>query len=271
MSNSDKQKVNLYDWELDVCEGKYRLSGMMEYHPEEGRNVRLFSFSGFSDMSFISVNDDILQVGTSDTIYFCPLKYMSVQPYMGMVDEHAQDMSHVADESDDPVKKIISVCGKLRMKNGRGKTEPIQVEEDDFFKHITMLQKTGKEELKRREEEDDQRMLDIIEKYEDSVYLELINTAGAEKLSYHIGEQSGIIRAKYHCGDYKNSVLFLSYMGDVDFRYFPELWGDSFDTYAWSEKIKQALVKNGRDYNVRFNKTEIRPGEIKKFKREDCC
>lgn len=54
----------------------------------------------------------------------------------------------------------------------------------------------------------------------------------------------------------------------LDFRYFPQGMGDCMETYSWSDNIKLAVIKNTRDFCIRFNKQEIASGETKVFTPE---
>ncbi|MCR4590904.1 MAG: hypothetical protein K5668_08795 [Lachnospiraceae bacterium] len=278
----EKNKVNLYNWQLYYFEGKYYLSGKAEYYPGYGRNVGIH---GTSDILDLTVEEDVLRVETKHTFYSCLLRYMTVNPYINVDYEYVGELSHFADGSEDPLKKIIAVSAKIRIKNGGGKSgfptidnpkwediEPKAVEEDEFFRHVTGLQRTGQQELNKCKEEDDKRMLDILKKYGDGIYLEVANTENASKLAYLIGSESGIIEPSYHAETISDSILYTKYRDDksdlyLDFRYFPRGWGISMETYCWTDNIDRVVILNEGKRTISFNDNQIQPGETKVFQR----
>ena len=62
----------------------------------------------------------------------------------------------------------------------------VEVDEDDLFKHVTALQITGQDELKVRAKEDDDRILETVRRYDNSIYLEVSDADNPRKLAYHI-------------------------------------------------------------------------------------
>ena len=276
----EKNRIDLYNWQLWFSEGEYRLSGIAEYYPDYGKDCNIH---GTSTILNTKLEDDILRVETKHSFYSCPLKYMKVEPYGNLVFDIMDGLSHFADGSDDPVKKIVAVSAKMRIKAGGQrwldgemprleKIKPAPVEEDDFYRYIEELQKKGQEELKERKEEDEKRLMDAVKDYEDSVYLEVYDADNPGKLVFKIGEESGIIDPWCHSGMFQDSILYTRYPeGDgqyIDFRYFPRGWGSSMETYGWTENIKQAVIKNAGEKSITFNGEPINPGETKIFARK---
>ena len=280
---NEKNRINLYNWQLWFAEGEYRLSGIAEYYPDYGKDC---SIHGTSTIQDIAVENDILRVETKHSVYSCPLKYMKYEPYGNLVFDHMDEWSHFADGSDDPVKKIVSVSAKMRIKAGgviwrdweegkmpySEKISPRAVEEDEFYKHIADLQVIGQRELKKREEDENNRLLEIVKGYDDSVYLEVYDSENPGKLVFNIHGESGIIEPQCHSGMTQDSILYTEYQEStgsyIDFRYFPRGWGSSMETYSWSENIKQAVIQNAGEKIMTFNEVQINHGETKMFARK---
>ena len=289
IENEEKNRIDLYNWQLWFAEGEYRLSGIAEYYPDYGKDC---SIHGTSTIQDITLENDILRVETKHSVYSCPLKYMKFEPYGNLTFDAMDEWSHFADGSDDPVKKIVAVSAKMRIKLGghrwkegemefRGRKEkmpylekikPEAVEEDDFFKYIADLQIIGQKELKKREEDKNNRLLKIVKGYGDSIYLEVDDGDNPGKLAFYIEGEAGIIKPEGHTGMVQDSVLYIKYPeGDssyIDFRYFPKGWGSIMETYSWSENIKQAVIKNAGEKRITFNEVQIKPGETKVFPRK---
>ena len=63
-----------------------------------------------------SFEDDVLTYETKNTVYVCPLKYMSVHPFSDMVPDAILKMTHQGDDSDDILDKLVLVRRKKRTK-----------------------------------------------------------------------------------------------------------------------------------------------------------
>lgn len=273
-----KNRVSLYNWQLYLSGGKYFLSGIAEYYPGYGKGIRIGKTSSIQKFS---LNDDVLYVETKHTIYSCPLKYMTVQPYMNVVMGHVWELSELTYDESKPEDMVVSVSARIRLKNGGGynydpakgfkEIQPVNVREDEFFRHVEELQKIGQEELKKREEEDDKRMLNFVRDYEDSIYLEIHNLYSGDKLAYHMGDELGIQKSDFHCGDFQDSILYVKYLDKteewVDFRYFPHI-GNGMETYSWSDNIQRAVIRNETEKDIFFNDEKIMPGETKVFENK---
>lgn len=255
----DKAIVNMFDWELYVYNEHYNLSGIAENHPRFGRNVYLSHTSSLQEYSF---EEDVLTYETKNTIYKCPLKYMNTKPYVKVVPEYKEELMRRDETSDSILDKIIAASAKMSVG-----TEA----DDEFLVHILQVTEIGKAELNAIKKADDDRMIEIAKKYEDCIYIEVSNIEEGDKLAYHLGSECGIVKPSIHVGMFQDSVLYMKYRQDeedtaLDFRYFPK--GTFMETYSWSDNIRQAVIKNTRDFRIEFNRQGIAPGETKVFTPE---
>ena len=254
-----KSTVTMMNWELYVYRGRYRLSGTADHHPVLGRNAYI---AQTSDLVSSKWENDVLFYETRNTIYQCPLKYMSTSPYGNVVDSYKEKLSHLDEESDSVLDKIIAAAAKI----ATGKT-------DEFAEDILRRTEEGKKELEKQEEADNQRMFAVIRDIPDCVFLEVNQVETGDKLAYHIGERFGTIEPMLHSGMFQESILYTKYEMEeddvsLDFRYFPRGYGSVMKTYSWSDNIKCAVIKNEKEYEIMFNNEKVEPGETKIFYQE---
>ena len=131
-----KSTVTMMNWELYVYRGRYRLSGTADHHPVLGRNAYI---AQTSDLVSSKWENDVLFYETRNTIYQCPLKYMSTSPYGNVVDSYKEKLSHLDEESDSVLDKIIAAAAKI----ATGKT-------DEFAEDILRRTEEGKKELEKQ-------------------------------------------------------------------------------------------------------------------------
>ena len=253
----DKQKVNMTDWELNVYNNRYKLSGVAEYHPRLGRNAYVAYTSDLVEYSF---EKDILVYETLNTIYICPLKYMRTDLYVDLLLKYKEELVHMADNSDDCLNRIIAASAKLATKKDL---------DDDLVKHIVALTEIGQHEIAEKQRIENERLISIANQYEDSIYLEVSNIGTGNKLAYHLGDYHGIVEPCLHSGMFRDSILYMKYRKHeddcaMDFRYFPMGFG-SMETYSWSDNIQKAVIKNDMQDVIIFNQEEIAPNETKIF------
>ncbi len=107
----------------------------------------------------------------------------------------------------------------------------------------------------------------ILDQYDDCIYIEVYHIHSGDPLYYHIGGEYGIIVPDRHSGLFQDSILYLAHSEDyekiIDFRYWPR--GRSMTTYSWSENIRTAVIKNMRDVDISFNDVLIPTGQTKVF------
>ena len=258
----DKAVVNMYGWVLSGYNEHYNLSGIAEYHPRLGRDSYIYNTSALQKFSF---EEDELTYETEDIIYKCPLKYMHTQPYKNSL--HVEELVNRDKVSSSILDKIIAASAKLTM--------GVDLD-NEFMAHILEVTKNGKMEIEAILKADDDRMIKIAKEYDDCIYIEASNIDGGDKLAYHFGNECGIVEPDINVGTFQNSILYMKYRQSeedvapaLDFRYFPRgTSGDCIETYSWSDNIKQAVIKNTRDFCIKFNDQEIAPGELKVFTRE---
>ena len=272
----DKARVNMTNWQLYVYNEEYTLSGRADRHPELGKDAYIYYSSKLVAYSF---ENDVLTYETQNTIYICPLKYMSASPYIDVVDKYREQLTHRADTSDDILDRIIAATAKLSMEcdheyyRSSGKSsdkEPVDHSDDELLTKIKSLQKAGQEEIEQMRKQEQERLINIVNQYENSIYLEVSNIGGGNTLAYHLGEYSGVVYPSVHSGMYKDSVLYMKYTTaedpcSLDFRYFPDATWYCMETYSWSDNIAQAVIMNDTGEVLTFNKTDIPAGELKIF------
>lgn len=259
----EKPIVNMINWQLYVYNEKYSLSGTAENHPVLGKGAYI---SHTSKMVRYGLEADILTYETRNTVYQCPLKYMTICPYGNVSEEYKEKLTQRDRYSDDALDRIIAATAKIAMNIATT---------DSFLEHVKQLQKQGQKELNQMEEEEKQRLREIVMRYEDCVYIEVSNIEQGNKLTYHLGLHTGFVRPLIHSGMFQDSVLYKksgSEGGDgcsLDFRYFPKMYGRVIETYAWSHNIKNVVIKNECSYDIAFNKNLVEQGETKVFQSEE--
>ena len=265
-----KAIVNMTDWELYVYEERYNLSGRADHHPALGKNIYVARTTSMVNYSF---EEDVLTYETRNTIYVCPLKYMSPQPYRNVVERRIKELVHQADGSDSILDKIVAASAKLSILNSEKKAN--KYAKDVFLKHVIELQTLGQQEIAELKQREQNRLIGLACKYENSIYLEVSNVNCGDLLAYHLGDCSGVVEPRLHSGMFQDSILYMKYAGEedpcsLDFRYFPKGWEDTMETYSWSDNIETAVIKNDTDDKLWFNGEEILPGETKQFTPEGC-
>ena len=279
----EKAKVKMTNWELYVHDGRYNLSGTADNHPKLGRNVYIDRTSSMRDYK---MEKDTLIYETRNTIYICPLKYMSTYPYVNVVLKYKLELTHLSEDSDSELDRIISASAKLSLQQDKKHPEnlwfhdefielkEIKVKEDEYLSEIKKKMKIGQKEIKEAVEKENARLMEIAKQYDDCVYLEVSCIFIGDKLAYHIAGYTGIIEPSLHSGMFQDSVLYMKYRASetdensLDFRYFPKGMGDTIETYSWSDNIKQAVIKNRMAGKILFNGVEVAPEEVKVFTPE---
>ncbi len=256
----DKPTVNMTNWELYVYEDRYSLSGTADFHPVLGKNAYISRTSAFSRCEF---QDDVLRYETRNTVYVCPLKYMTLFPYVNVVREYKRELSRRAEHSEDPLDKIIAASAKLSLGHDQADDS-----EDEFLAKVKALQEIGREELKTSSEEEDRRLMNCAMQYEDCIYLEVTKSPENMKLAWHLDGQVGVVLPMIHTGMYQDSVLYMDEA--LDFRYFPRGWvheNERMETYSWSDNIRCAVIKNETGDRISFNGEDLAADEVKVFFR----
>ncbi len=271
-NEKNKPVVNMTDWEVNYYKGQYFLEGIAEYHPVMGRDACIYRTTAMISYDF---REDVLTFETKNTVYSCPLKYMTESPFSNTVPDHIKELSLLADGSDDILERIVAASAKFALIKGTTFCRRMPVRVDPFMKHIQKLQRIGKEELRRKDEAENRRLADLLREHEDSIYIEVSNVHGGNRLAYHLGKEFGTVMPRVHTGMFQDSVLYMQYAGEdrcaLDFRYFPKGWNDDIiETYSWSDNIRQAIIKNERDRTLTFNGTILSPWETGIFTSEGC-
>lgn len=253
-----KTIVNMTNWELFVKNNRYNLSGFADKHPTLGENAYVAHTSSLEGYHLM---DDILAYETQNTIYLCPLKYVRVNPYNYVDQAYKEELVHLADESENVLDQIVAALAKISIG---------VEEEDEFAKHIQMLCEIGQKEIQAAVRAENERLCEIAKTYEDAIYIELHNVKIGDMLAYHIGECSGVLRPRFEVGTTQNRVFYTKQIGEqenncnLEFRYY--VYGSNrFETYGWSDNIKQAVIKNRKSDNIIFNGEVIMPEETKIF------
>ena len=254
----EKQVVNMSNWELNIYDNEYNLEGVGDYHPRLGKDAYI-SYTTKVEKCYLE--EDVLGYETKNTIYLCPLKYMSTNPYGSVMTSSKEEMMKRADESDFLLDKIIAASAYIAMDKAN---------ENEFAKRIAELQKVGQEELNEKQEKENERLIEIVKGYEDAVYIEVSQVSTGSVMAYHFGEDVGVIQPELHAGMVQNSILYVGKIKEdcnIDFRYFPN--GNlGMETYSWSDNIKNVVIKNVRKDTIKYNTTDIESGETKVFVKQ---
>jgi hypothetical protein len=282
----NKAIVNMTNWELDVYDDEYSLSGTADHHPKLGNHTYVSQTSALIGYSFA---DDVLTYETRNTIYMCPLKYILTWPYQYVEVETRVELAHRADMSESVLDQIVSATAKLSILETKkvyedpGKRIKTYYEalcnvtedysDDDFLSHIQELQRKGQMEIEEMTRKENTRLMELAGKYEDCVYLEVSNVGSGDLLAYHLGKYTGVVQPDIHVGMFQDSILYMKYGYDdeedsLDFRYFPKGMNEVMETYSWSDNIKYAVIKNETGDTLIFNRIKIPEGETMVFTPE---
>lgn len=280
-----KAIVNMTSWALFVEDEYYSLSGTADNHPSLGKNTYVSSTSSLVSYTY---ENEVLTYETRNTIYVCPLKYMSTNPYRNVVPGYKEELTKRSEQSDSPLDKIIEVAARISVIRELEKPESRRFrrpEEDDFtikdpeffrndfVTYVESIQEKAQQEIKAADENINMKLIEVAKQYEDCVYIEVSNVSSGSRLAYHIGEHTGVVEPHLHSGMFQDSVLYRKH-GDedddaLDFRYFPMgIFGDVMKTYSWSDNIVRAVIKNDCSYRIKFNDENIEVGETKIFTSE---
>ncbi len=272
-----KRNVVMRNWELYFYGGKYNLSGFADEHYRLGKRVHITYTTSVVDYK---LEDNVLIYETENTIYRCPLKYMTNYPYGNVVTEYKKQLVKRINEKSNILDRIIAVAALIALKNDEKdlESEKRTIKADctvnQLFEHITTLQVDGFREMVDMENQFHEHLITMAKKYEDCVYMELSNINRGDKLAYNIGGCTGIIKPLVHVGMFQDSVLYMQYHQDektpgLDFRYFPKgLFLDTVETYSWSDNILNVVIKNDTTHIIYFNGEMIERDEIRKFTQE---
>lgn len=274
-----KPIVNMTDWELYVYNEEYSLSGRADRHPRMGKDAYIYHTSKFVDYCY---KEDELIYETLNTMYVCPLKYMTRHPYSSVVSEYKKKLTHRADNSELILDKIIAAAAKIAIENEerqmsdgekRRRKTVVDFSGDEFLARIKGMQMEGQAEIEQMQREEANRLIGIALQYEDCVYLEVSNVGEGNVLAYHLGDDTGVVYPRVHSGMFQDSVLYMKYARQddpcsLDFRYFPRGMGNEVETYSWSDNIARAVIKNDSASVLYFNRTPLEAGETKVFSPE---
>ena len=255
---TEKAKVTMRNWQVYVYDGRYNLSGTADEHPRLGKNTYV---AQTSSLLASSVEDDVLIYETCNTIYLCPLKYMTLHPYGSVIPEYLEELTHLGEHSEEMVDKVISVAARIALSRKEDAADPM-------VQKVRALQETGQEEIHEKKEQDDRHLMEIAGQYEDCIYIEVSSISHGNTLAYHLGDLTGTVEPTVHIGMFQDSVFYTDSASKMDFRYFPKGVGNTMETYAWSVNIKRAVIKNQKSQTLYFNGEEIAPGETKVFEQK---
>lgn len=274
-----KAIVNMTNWELYVYDERYNLSGLADNHPSLGKSAYV---SRTSSLVSYTYENEVLTYETRNTIYVCQLKYMTTRPYSNVETSYKEKLTRRSENSISSLDKLIEASAKTSLIWDIEHTEQSELggEErtitdakslrDDFVTHIMEIQVMGQKEIEEANDAMNTQLIEVAKKYENCVYIEVSNIECGDKLAYHLGEYTGIVEPILHSGMFQDSILYMKYgMGNdecaLDFRYFPKGFGNSIETYSWSDNIAQAVIKNACRFSIEFNHETIEMGETKVF------
>lgn len=233
---------------------------------------------------------------TRNTVYVCPLKYMSIWPYRNVGIEYKGELNHRANNSDSMLDQIIAAIAKLSLEIANKKQEAFMEQmitsdvewdaelekmstgfsDDEMLNRIRKLQELGQLEIEEMNQRENNRLVEMARQYDDCVYIEVSNVGSGSLLAYHLGDFTGVVHPSFHSGMFQDSVLYMKYPKEddpcsLDFRYFPKGWEDIMETYSWSDNINQVVIKNETGRVLKFNHVDILTGEIAVFEPDTHC
>lgn len=268
----EKTTVNLTNWQLYVYDGRYSLAGQCDYHPVFGKNSNVAQTTSLVHYAYDDAKK-ILLYETENTIYSCPLKYLSPYPYRNVVADYKMELTRLYSDEASILDKIISTMARisisLDIEEGWHKDSYKKYKtskKNVFMLDLESLIAQGQEELKEREKQRHEQLIAEAKKYEDCVYIEIAQLERGDLLAYHIGARTGILKPHFHSGMFQDSIYYVGELEVdgkheyVDFRFFQRGFGLA-DTYRWSENIKQAVIKNDTERAICFNDVKIMMGE----------
>ena len=121
----EKAVVTMTNWELYVYDDRYNLSGVADNHPRLGKDVYIHYTT---DVERSSLEDDVLTYETKNTIYICPLKFMTQHPYGNVVERYKEELTRREATLVKELDEIIAATAHIAL--GKG-------EENELAKHIT--------------------------------------------------------------------------------------------------------------------------------------
>ena len=230
--------INMSRWMIHTYKDWIYLSGIADNHPKLGINAYVSQTSEIKEV--VSYKDNVLKVKTHNSIYVCPIKYLSKR----FVKNDIPNINTIKPE----LYKVILLVNKLADKNIM----------DASKQHYLDMINSGEEELKQKKEEDNTRLISIIKDKENSIYLEVSNISYGNTLAYNINGETGVIEPEIHVGMFQDSILYML-ENKVDFRYFPK--GTLMEIYSWSDNIEKVLIKNMKNYEIKVDEQTIKAGE----------
>ncbi len=249
-----KPIVKMTDWELYVYEARYTLAGRADYHPRMGENVGIGRTSSLKNYR---LEDDVLYYETRNTLYICPLKYMTLEPYKDVIKPYLKNLLKMGQKSEDALEQIVSASACMALG-----------EKSEMEAYIRNLQELGWQELREKERIENQRLYDIIKEYDSCIYIEMENVDFGGTLAYHMEDRFGVISPTVHVGMFQDSVLYLNSEELIDFRYFPNGIGNSMETYSCSDHIEKIIIKNKTTAPLYFDEEPVGVEETRVFERK---
>lgn len=269
----EKAIVNMYEWDLNYYYDQYFLSGRGDNHPRLGKNFRL---GRTSSLIRHELKDDILIYETRNTIYHCPLKYVSRMDCLNL-DEWTRGKlierlnllkeDNKAKTDNEELFRIMVVARGLDLDPDLS---------DEFTRHLLEVSSKGQEEIKAKNDAEKLRMMKAVENYEDALYIEIRRPREAEILAYNIEGHKGTMEGISSPKMFSQSLIYeyrnWSKVDDdfyFEFRYTVDDEGDgTMFPYGWSSNIKTVMVKNVGEESLKMEEEIIMPGETIEVKRE---
>lgn len=230
--------INMSNWKLHCCGTWFYLSGTADNHPKLGINARVVHTSEVLN-GIVEGNEveEVYRFTTHNSIYVCPLKYMSAE--MTKMEMNLDALDNI---------ELIKIAFKLNKK----------LEDTIENKKLHETLKRGQIELKHKQKLEENRLMELMHDKKNTIYLEVSSIGTGDTLAYNINDKIGIIKPSIHVGTFQDSILYME-DGLVDFRYFPMM--TAMEIYSWSDNIDKLLIKNMKQYDIRVDEQIIKPGE----------
>ena len=235
----DKTVINLRDWSLTKECNKYYLKGIADKHPKLGTNAVIGHTSSILEAT---IKDDVLTVETRNSIYVCPIKYISIDRNNWRIS--IVDSASEFKELDDLYRSIHNAV-----------YDKIDTGEE---RHIKDLSGIGQVEMQAISDAIEEHLIEEVIKYDDSLYLDITSFHVPSSIAYNIGVKHGVIKG----------ILFdeddiIRYVMDEKIYFSYSAIGVYMNIINIANNIKNIVIKNSKGYSIIINDSlRLEPDEV---------
>lgn len=253
-----KTEVAITNWSIHIWDDFIYLSGTADNHPRLGENAQVAHTSGITKIEVISDEEFICE--THNTKYKCNWKYINLNCSVSIKLKKVKNMHGC---------ELLSKYHDVITYYNNNKDLRISTDIKELDR-ILNLSTIGKKELQEKEIEDNKRLVELAEQYENCIYIKLNTISKGSKAAYNIGGETGVIEPVLHIGTFTDTIIYQAKLStnseeDLELRYYVGM--NSMETYSWSYNIERVIIENMKNYEVMFNNNIINGKETKVFER----